>query len=78
MSVLKKTILWLGYCEVLYKFIDILEAAFASEYHDYRGPMILQFYRKLLPYYINTTVTLRTSGLTVSFFTDNEPGFSYV
>jgi len=63
----------MGYCAVWHKFIDVLEGAFASEYHDYRGPMILQFYRKLLPYYINTT-----SDLTTSLFTDNESGFSYV
>lgn len=68
----------MGYCVLWHKIIDVLEGAFASEYHYYRGPMILQFYRKLLPYYINTAVTLRTSDLTMSVFTVNEPGFSFV
>jgi len=68
----------MGYCVVWHKFIDVLVGALASEYHDYRGPMVLQFYRKLLLYYINTAVALRTSYHTMSLFTDNEPGFSYV
>lgn len=77
-SVLKQLSSGMGYCVVWHKFTDVLEGAFASEYHDYRGPMILQFYRKVLPYYINTAVTLRTSDLTMLLFTDKEPGFSYV